>query len=556
MDEVKIGVFICNCGTNIAGFLDTTDVSDYSRGLPGVVFARENLYSCSEAGVSDIKNAIVENDLNRVIVAACTPRTHEPTFRAACEDAGLNPFFFEFVNIREHCSWVHKEEPDAATAKARDLVRMAVARAALLEPQTPIEASVIRRAVVIGGGISGLTAAREVAGKRIDVVLIEREKKLGGLVSKLYVLGPVPRDAREYVDSLVADVKSNKRIRVMAGASVEDVGGYIGNYTVTVRSKGKTSEIECGAIVVATGAQPLRPLGIFGYDGKKVVSLFEFQERIRKGKLGGRRVVMITCAGARDRERVYCSRICCGSAIKDALLVKELDPSASVHILYRDLMCYGVENEEILRAAKEAGIRFVSYSRDEPPAVEAGVVRVAGDVVGEDLVIPADVVVLATPLVPDGGAEALSRMLKVPLDADRFFLEAHVKLRPVDFATDGIFVCGTARWPATARECAEQALAAAARASIPLLAGVVKVEPAVSVLRDDELCRGCGMCASLCPYGAIEIIETDKGKKARMIEVACKGCGTCAATCYMRAITMVHYTDDQLTAQVSVAFED
>jgi len=416
--------------------------------------------------------------------------------------------------------------------------------------------SVIRRAVVIGGGISGLTVARELADKGIDVVLVERERKLGGLVSKLYVLGPVPRDARGYVDSLIADVKSDKRIKVMTGASVDDVGGYIGNYAVTVSSKGKTTRIECGAIVLATGAQPLTPDGIFGYDGKKVVSLFEFQKRLRTGKLGGTRFVMITCAGARDHERVYCSKICCGSAIKDALLVKELDPEASVHILYRDLMCYGIENEEILRAAKEAGIRFVSYSKDEPPVVEKGLVRVAGDVVGEDLVIPADVVVLATPLVPDGGAEKISRMLKVPLDADRFFLEAHVKLRPVDFATDGIFVCGTARWPSTARECAEQALAAAARASIPLLAGEVKVEPAVSILRDDDLCRGCGMCASLCPYGAIEIVETEKGKKAQMIEVACKGCGTCAATCYMRAITMVHYTDDQLAAQVGAAFDD
>ncbi len=556
MEELRIGVFICNCGTNIAGFLDATDVSDYSRGLPGVVFSRENLYSCSEAGVSDIKSAIVENKLNRVIVAACTPRTHEPTFRATCEDAGLNPFFFEFVNIREHVSWVHKKEREAATRKARDLVRMAVARAALLEPQTPIEASVIRRAVVIGGGISGLTAARELARKGIDVVLIERERKLGGLVSGLYVLGPVPRDARAYVASLVADVRKDRRIRIMTGATVERIGGYIGSYMVGVRSRGKASEIDCGAIVVATGAVPLKPEGVFGYDGKKVISLFEFQDRLRKGKLRGRRFVMITCAGARDRERIYCSRICCGSAIKDALLVKELDPGSSVHILYRDLMCYGVENEGILRAAKEAGIRFVSYSKDAPPVVEDGVVRVEGDVMGEELAIDADVVVLASPLVADEGASELSKMLKVPLDADRFFLEAHVKLRPIDFATDGIFVCGTARWPATTRECAEQALGAAARASIPLLAGRVEVEPAVAVLGDEDLCRGCGMCAALCPYGAIEIVETDSGEKASMIEVACKGCGTCAATCYMRAITMVHYTDDQLRSQVNVAFEE
>jgi heterodisulfide reductase subunit A len=265
---------------------------------------------------------------------------------------------------------------------------------------------------------------------------------------------------------------------------------------------------------------------------------------------------MIQCAGARIPERVYCSKICCASAIKDALAIRKLLPESTVHILYRDLMCYGVENEQLLRRAKEEGVRFVNYPDDVPPLVEDGVVRVIGRVVGRDLSIPADTVVLSTPLVARDDAGDLSKMLKVPLDEDRFFLEAHVKLRPVDFATDGIYVCGTARWPATTRECVEQALGAAARASIPLLAGEVEVEPAVATLADPELCRGCGMCAALCPYGAIEMIETEDGTKAQMIEVACKGCGTCAATCYKRAITMVHYSDEQIGAQVRAAFAE
>jgi len=556
VDETRIGVFICNCGTNIAGFLDAPAVAEYAATLPGVVFTRENLYSCSEAGVGDIKTAIRENDLNRVVVAACTPRTHEPTLRAACEEAGVNAYLFEFVNIREHCSWVHKEEREAATGKAKDLVRMAVARAALLTPQTRIRADVLRRAVVIGGGISGMTAALGLARRGIDVTLVERAGKLGGLVASLVSLYPSGRDARTYVASLVDAVKKENRIDVNTNTTVTRVGGYIGSYAVGVSAKGRESEITCGAIVVATGATPLIPEGLFGYDAKRVISLIELEQRLKKRRPGGKRFVMIMCSGARSQDRPYCSRVCCTAAIKDALLLKEIDPEISVHILYRDLMCYGVANEELLRTAKEEGIRFVSFAKDAPPEVGAGVVKVAGDVIGADLTIDADVVVLATPLVADDGAPGLSRMLKVPLDEDRFFLEAHVKLRPVDFSSDGIYVCGTARWPASTRECIEQALGAAARASIPLLAGEVEVEPIVSVLHDEDLCRGCGMCASLCPYAAIEMVETDGGTKARMIEVACKGCGTCAASCYTHAITMIHYTDDQLLAQLRAAFTE
>ena len=556
MEEIRVGVFICNCGTNIAGFLDAGVVAEYASTLPDVVFTRENLYSCSEAGITDLKTAITENRLNRVVVAACTPRTHEPTFRAACSDAGVNPYLFEFVNIREHCSWVHKEEWDAGTAKAKDLVRMAVARARLLEPQERIRASVIRRAAVIGGGVSGMTVALALARKGLDVALIEREKKLGGLVGRLHTLHPSGRDAGGYVSALVEAVKAEERVKIFTGAAVTDVAGYIGNYSVTLRSKAKELSIECGAIVVTTGAHPLLPEGIFGYDGKRVVSLIEFERKLAGGRLKGSNFVFITCAGARNAERPYCSKICCMVAIKDALHIKETVPDSTVHILYRDLMCYGLENEELLRRAKEAGVRFISYSKDEPPTVTKGVVRVAGDVMGRDFEIPCDMVVLATPLVPDDGARELSRLLKVPLDADRFFLEAHVKLRPVDFSSDGIYVAGTARWPGTVRESLEQSLGAASRASIPLLAGEVEVEPAVSVLTDEELCRGCGMCASICPYGAIEMIETDRGVKAKMIEVACKGCGTCAATCYKRAIAMIHYTDEQIGAQLRVAFRD
>jgi len=550
--DVRIGVFVCRCGTNIAGFLDTEAVREYAESLPGVVFTKENLFTCSESGVAEIKRGIQENNLNRVVVAACTPRTHEPTFRAACEEAGLNAFLFEFVNIREQCSWVHKAERDLGTRKAKDLVRMGVARAALLEPQEEIRAPVHPGALVIGGGIAGLTAALSLARRGLEVHLVEREPELGGTLRSLNRIYPGDLDARALVSSRIKEVEAHSKIHVYTSTQMSALGGYIGNYRATLAHGDETSsEIKAGVIIVATGAHALVPEGLYGYDGERVVSQLQFEEELRNGRDLPERVVMILCAGSRNRERIYCSRICCMTAIKNAILVKEKNPSASVHVLYRDLQCYGVENEEILRTAKKLGVRFVCFSEAKPPEVEDGRVRVWSDVVGSEFTLGADRVVLASALLPDESAGPLAKMLKVPVDADGFFLEAHVKLRPLDFATDGIFVCGACHWPASVGESMAQALGAAGRASVPLRAGEVTVEPIVSALVDDALCRGCGLCASLCPYGAIEMVETEEGTKARMISVACKGCGVCASTCYRRAIRMHHYTDEQLQAQVS-----
>ncbi len=546
----RIGVFVCNCGTNIAGFIDTKSVAEYASGLPNVVFVRENLYSCSEAGVNDIKQAIIENKLERVVVAACTPITHEPTFRAACHDAGLNPYFFEFVNIREHCSWVHKEEKDAATGKAKDLIRMGVARAAYLEPMEAIVGDVVRCALIIGGGISGMTAALELAGRGFKVVLVEKGPELGGLLRQLYELSPWKKKASEYIKPLISRVETDPHIEVMRSTEVTDVKGFVGKYLVSVTSH--KDPVVAGVIIVATGAQPLDPEGLYGHDSRHVLTLAELEESMHKSKRPGKDVVIVTCAGARIPERLYCSRICCMTAVKDALILRRRWKS-NVTILYRDLMCYGVQNEELLMESKRAGVRFINFSAGSPPVVEKGQVRLTSSILDREIAIPCDLLAIATPLVPAETNTVLSRLLKVPVDEYGFFLEAHVKLRPLDFATDGIFICGTARWPASVRECTEQALGAAARASTLLSSGRVKVEPITSTISEEE-CRGCGLCAALCPYGAIEIVETEHGKKARTIEVACKGCGTCGATCYRRAITMKHYSNDQLTAQIRAAF--
>ena len=557
MQEIRIGVFVCNCGSNIAGFLKCDEIAEYSKTLPNVVFTRENLFSCSEAGVTDIKNAIIENKLNRVVVAACTPRTHEPTFRASCEEAGMNPFQFEFVNIREHCSWAHKAETDLATKKAKDLIRMGVARAALLEPQKSIVASVEPTALVVGGGIAGMTAAQSLALRGFQVTLVERESKLGGLVNKLHQILPGDIPAEKLTNEKIETILSDRRVEVITNGAITDISGYVGNYVATIQNHQKEElKKKFGIIIIATGAKILQPEGKYDYNGQNIITQLELEDRLKAKKLGAQNVVMIQCVGSRNRERVYCSRICCMTAIKNSIIIKGRNPNAKVFILYRDLMCHGVENEEYLRRAKQVGVRFVKFSEDQPPEVEGNQVRVFNDVLGREMTIDFDLLALATPFIPNDGVEDLSKMLKVPLDENKFFLEAHIKLRPLDFATDGIYVCGTAHWPASTSEAIFQALGAAARASIHLTRQEVAVEPIVSMLFDEDLCRGCGLCAAVCPYGAIEMVQTAKGIKAHMIEVACKGCGTCGATCYKHAIKMNHFSDEQLLAQIQVAFEE
>jgi heterodisulfide reductase subunit A len=557
--QPRIGVFVCHCGVNIGAVVNVPQVVEYAKTLPDVAYAEGNLYTCSSDGLNKIKEAIKKYDLNRVVVASCTPRTHEPLFRGACEEAGLNKYLFHMANIREHCSWVHSKDPQKATEKAKELVRMAVAKAALLMPQTEPEISVKPSALVIGGGVSGMSASLSLANQGFSVHLVERENELGGKLKELYKLYPNNVQSSEILEEFVQAVRSNPNITVHTSSTVKNTEGFIGNFKATLDNEGKEENIDVGTIIVATGADVLKPEGIYGYGkSKKIITQLELENRMKEKLLKKpKNVVMIQCTGAReDKEsgRNYCSRICCAVAIKNALEIKELFPTAEVAVLYRDMQTYGKDFEEQYQRARENAIQFIRFDAEKPPEViprpgRTCTVRVHDILINDTLEFNADLVVLSTPLIQGEGAKELSKMLKVPLGADGFFFEAHVKLRPVDFATDGIYVCGTAHSPKTISESIAQAYAAASRAGIPMALKQVKTE-AITAVVDEEWCTGCGTCIKLCPYNAI---QKDERGIARVNDVLCKGCGVCAASCPEKAIAMRHFSDEEVLAEATAA---
>ncbi|UCF58586.1 MAG: CoB--CoM heterodisulfide reductase iron-sulfur subunit A family protein, partial [Candidatus Bathyarchaeota archaeon] len=457
MNDVRVGVFVCHCGTNIGGFLDVPGLAKYALSLPNVVFTKDNKYTCSDAGLTDIKNAIAEKKLNRVVVASCTPRTHEPLFRSTCREAELNPYLFQFVNIRDQCSWVHMQDREKATEKAKALIRMGVARAVLLEPLEETEVEVNPCALVIGGGIAGMTCALSLANRGFEVKLIEKEDRLGGTLNSLHRLYPAHEEASRLVQRKTEEVEKNPNIEVLTSSEVKEIKGFVGNYDVTARQGDRDRLLKVGVIIVATGAGTLKPVGMYDYDGEKVVTQLELERMLKEGRLNAESVVMIQCVGARNEKRAYCSKVCCLTALKNAMLIKEANPNAQVFVLYRDMVTQGTRYEDYYGKARETGITFIKYSPEKHPAVKNGSVRVYDEFLGEELSLSYDLVVLSTPMVAHPDSADLAQKLKVPVDEYGFFLEAHVKLRPVDFATDGIYVCGCAHWSADVGESISQA---------------------------------------------------------------------------------------------------
>ena len=588
-EEPKIGVFLCHCGVNIGGVVDIPAVVEYAKTLSNVAYAEENIYTCSEAGLASIKEAIKEHGLNRVIVASCTPRTHEPLFRSACQEAGLNKYLFEMANIREQCSWVHSHEPERATEKAKDMVRMAVARAAWLQPQEEPEIDVKGSSLVIGGGIAGLTAALSLADQGFKVSLVEKEPELGGNLRRLHKLYPTMQDTAELLNPTVEKAKNHKNIEVLTSTVVNDVKGYVGNFQVSASRNGEKTEFDVGTIVVACGAVNYRPPeGLYQYSVyPNVVTQLEMDQLLNKGALGTpERVVMIQCVASRkgeirayeleafamsDTSRLlrkilkarkeegwpYCSRICCMNAIKNAILIKEKSPKTDVIIFYSDLRVYK-EYEDFYSKARDLEVKFVKFIEEAGPEITETpdkklLVTVYDMLAGHEVKLSSDWVVLSTPMIPHKDSILLARTLKIPLSQDGFLMEAHMKLRPVDTQMDGIFLAGAATGPKDVPESIVSAKAAAARAGILMANKRLRTEAITAVVNPD-LCRGCGRCEEVCEFKAIELVETaPKIVNAKVNEISCKGCGCCSVTCPTGAISMKHFNERQVNAMVEAA---
>ncbi|MHA1207894.1 MAG: FAD-dependent oxidoreductase [Candidatus Freyarchaeota archaeon] len=548
--EPRIGVFICHCGINIGGVVDVPKVVEYAKTLPNVVYAEHNLYTCSQDTGARIVENIKKYDLNRVVVASCTPRTHEPLFRETVREGGLNPYLFEMANIRDQCSWVHMHEPEKATEKAMDLVRSAVAKARLLRPLQKPRIKISPSALVIGGGLSGMTAALELAEQGFTVHLVEKEKQLGGNLRRIrFLLNG--EDPKERLESLTRRIEENENIQVYLGAEVTNVEGYVGNFKTTVSCNGEEKEIEHGVIIVATGAEEYKPKEYLYGNDSRVLTQLELEEKLVEGKLDAGTVVMIQCVGSRNGDHPSCSRVCCTNAIKNALKIKELNPEAEVYILYRDIRTYGFR-EKYYQEAMKKGVIFIRYDDENQPQVASDgnlKVLVKDPILKRSILIEPDLLVLSAGIQPNPENKKLAQMLKVPLSREGFFLEAHMKLRPVDFATDGVFLCGLAQSPKFIDESVSQACGAAARAATILSKEALEIEGAIARVNED-LCSACKVCVSICESGAVQIVEKNGRYVSNVIEALCKGCGLCSAACPSGAMTIEHFTDEQILAQV------
>jgi heterodisulfide reductase subunit A len=560
-EKPKIGVFVCHCGANIGRVVNVPSTVEYALTLPNVVHAQEDLFTCSTDAAQQIIDAINEKGLNRVVVAACTPRTHEPLFRDTLREAGINQYYFDFANIREHDSWVHSKEKEEATRKAKDLIRMSVARASLLEPLQEFDLPVDKRALVVGGGVAGMVSALSIANQGHEVHLVEKDADLGGTARKLhYTIEGL--DVQAYLSDLIRQVYQHPLVHVYTGATITEAAGYVGNFTTKVESGGRVREIKHGATILAIGADVYQPTEYLYSQDERVMTHLELEERITKreeGLMNAQNLVMIQCVGCRNEDRNYCSRICCQESIKNALKLKELNPKMDIYVLFRDVRTYGF-NEDYYREAANKGVKFIRYTPDDKPQVEVVEeggkpilrVTVTDLILAKKLAIDVDYLALAAAVIPSASSQEIARLFKVTLSPDGFLQEAHVKLRPVDFAAEGVYLCGIAHYPKLMSETISQAYGAAGRALTLLANDTVTASGSVCVV-DEAKCIGCGACISACTYGAIEFEETKQGKKAKVIPVLCKGDGLCNSKCPTGAISLKHYTDAEILSQVDAA---
>ena len=550
-EAVRIGVFVCRCGTNIAGIVDVPAVVDFAKGLPGVVFVDDNMFSCSQDTQERMSQVILEQGLNRVVVAACTPKTHEPLFQETLINAGLNKYLFEMVNIRNQCSWVHKDDPEAATLKAKDLVRMAVTKAGMLEPLPEPVLEINQNALVIGGGVAGMEAAKNLAEQGYIVYLVEREDMLGGNALSLHETWR-GEDIQGYLQGLIQEVEGAEKIQVYIGAEIAEVEGFVGDFKTTIQQGGESRILGHGVTILATGASEYHPEEPLLASSPRVVTGLHLQKGLVEGdsKLTGLGIaVFLQCHGSRIPERPYCSKVCCTQTIKTALELKRRDPNTRIFVIYRDMRPYGLR-EDLYREARSKGITFLRYDFEKGLKVDTQDHKVkilfTDLVFRKEMVINADLLVLASAIVPEK-ENPLARFYKVTQNQDGFFAEAHVKLRPVDFATDGVFVCGLAHSPKPIDESIAQAQAASARAVTLLSAKSLSVSGTVAQV-DPILCSRCGVCVSICPYSAPGFDE--KSGKAFIQSTLCKGCGLCVASCRSGALHLKGFETSQIMGMI------
>jgi len=568
-DEPRIGVIICHCGTNIGGYLDSDAVSKYARNIPNVLFSESVLYACNPTTQQLIKDKIQELDLNRFLVASCTPRTHEQLFAETCKEAGLNPYLFHFVNIREQCSWVHMDDRENATEKAKDLVRMGVAKARMLEPLKKGKISIIPKALVVGGGISGMMSAIEIADQGFEVHLVNKENSLGGMLKKVNLLYPFDDDAVDFIHRFHFRIENHPKITVYNKSTIQEVSGYVGNFQVQIQNAQKSHEIKIGVIIVATGATEYEP--DLCKKSEKIITNLELEQKIIKNPeffKDLKTISFILCYNARQENKIpYCSKTCCEHALKNINLLKELNQDVEIMVLYRDIQMAGKYNEEFYRYSRQ-NAHFLRYDEKNLPEIEINGTSVnlkgQNKLLHEDFGFSTDLLVLVTPMIPNQSANNLSKMLKVPLNKDQFFLEAHIKLRPLDFANEGIFLCGTSSFPKDFMECLSQASGAAGRALRFLTKKFTYSEGIISII-DSEKCIGCEECIPICPYNAIELEsglilalgeQEFVSNKAKINEALCKGCGTCIPKCPVRAINQKHFRNEEIMVMIDELFNN
>jgi len=557
-EEPRIGVFICHCGNNIAGVVDVEAVTEYVRTLPGVVFADHYTFACSGDSLDQLRQVIKEAKLNRVVVAACTPRTHETLFKDCLRQVGLNKYLFRMANVRHQVSWVHRDTPEIATQKAKELVKMKVARAARAESLEEIPIPVVQKALVVGGGLAGMSAAQTIAYAGYDVYLVEKENELGGMARQVqYTLEGY--EMQPYLEYLIDQVENRPRIKVLKNTRVKTFSGHVGSFRSILTGPDGEQEIDYGAAIIATGGVEYRPTEYLYGKHRRVLTQLEWERLLvhePRSLPEEPWIAVIQCVGSREPEHPYCSRLCCGSAIKNALKIKELRPKAQIFILYRDIRTFALK-EVFYRKARELGVQFLRYEVDQKPEVMPAGERLKVSVYDQNLRTPitlaADYLVLSAAVRPNPAGQEIHRIFKAPLESDEFFMEAHVKLRPLDFASDGIFLCGLAHSPKYAEESVAQANGAAARALRVLAQQEIWVGGAIAKVIKSR-CAVCLTCLRACPFG-VPVIDY-QAHAAYINPAKCQGCGVCVAECPHKAIQLMHFRDDQVLTEIAAALEE